>query len=843
MTARKKQEIPGVAAEEIAVTGAREHNLKNISLRLPRRRLIVVTGPSGSGKSSLAFDTVYAEGQRRFVETLFSYARQYLDLLPKADVDQISGLSPSVAIEQRTFVSGPRSTLGTTSEVFDYLRLLFARTGVRHCLKCGDPVTRKSPDEIVRGVLALAPGQRCCLLAPVVRRRKGEYGKVLEDARRDGFVKVRVDGKYHDLDADIKIARYRIHRIEVVVDQFVTGQVAQERLSRSVLRALDLGENEVIAHALPPGEQEWFYSAAHACPRCGVGYEELTPMQFSFNSPAGACPECTGLGADEDGVVCPACAGARLRPESLAVRVDGRSIADFCRMPLSRLHEVLKNLPWTEVEQKVAVEVIKELRDRTSFLVDIGLGYLTLDRPNDSLSGGEFQRVRLATQIGSGLSGVLYVLDEPSIGLHARDALRLIGSLRSLVARGNTVVVVEHDEAMIRSADHVVDLGPGAGVHGGELVASGPVADIEASPRSLTGKYLRGDLAVERPAGPARAAVRGRAVQVLGASEHNLKNIDVEFPLGLFICVTGVSGSGKSTLVDDILRPGLEKLLYKSKEPAGKHRAVRGAEHLDKLCVVDQSPIGRTPRSNPVTYTGIFSVIRDLFSRVPESRARGYGPGRFSFNVRGGRCEACEGNGSIKVEMNFLPDVFVPCGVCEGRRYNDATLEIRYKDLNIAQVLALTIEEAAKFFADIPPIREKLDVFAGLGLGYLTLGQSATTLSGGEAQRLKLAHELVRRATGRTLYLLDEPTTGLHFADVHLLLDVLHRLVGQSNTVVVIEHNLEVIKTADHVIDLGPEGGEEGGRVVYEGPPAGLVRCKNSHTGQALKSLFEKRAG
>lgn len=826
-----------VKDEFIKITGAREHNLKNVSLTLPRHRLIVVTGPSGSGKSSLAFDTIYAEGQRRFVETLSSYARQFLDLLQKPDVEAVSGLSPAVSIEQRKYMSGPRSTLGTTSEVYDYLRLLFAKVGIRHCLKCNVAVQKQSRDEIVAAITSLETGTRFYILAPLVKHKKGEFLAVFEKIRKEGFVKARVDGKIYDLDDEINLARYKYHTIEVVVEQAIIGKTKTERLSDSVIRALEIGGNELVVFD-PSGKHEQVMSTTNSCPECSTSYEDLEPAMFSFNSPIGYCPKCHGLGLDKNERECKACGGKRLKPESLSVLLGSHSIAELSSMDISLLHEQMNQLTLTPNQEKVSGLVLKELQKRIKFLMDIGLGYLSLDRNNDTLSGGEFQRVRLATQIGSGLCGVMYVLDEPSIGLHFRDNEKLIASLENLTNLGNTVIVVEHDETTMRHADHIVDLGPGAGIHGGKLVASGPLADILACEESLTGKYLCSKLKIMGPE-KKRTLTPGHEICVLGATEHNLKNVDATFPLGTLICVTGVSGSGKSTLVDDILRKKLCQHFYRSTQMPGKFDQITGLDKIDKITQVDQSPIGRSPRSNPVTYTGIFTDIRKLFAQTSQAKARGYGIGQFSFNVKGGRCEECQGNGYIKVEMRFLPDVYVPCSVCEGKRFNDATLEVTYKDKNISQVLDMTIEEACDFFENIPKISKKLEMFNKVGLGYLTLGQSATTLSGGEAQRIKLTAELTKKSTGKTLFILDEPTTGLHFADVHLLVDVLHQLVEQKNTVIVIEHNLEVIKTADHIIDMGPEGGIGGGTVIATGTPEQIVACKKSYTGQALKTLPE----
>ena len=939
----------------IVIRGAREHNLKNVSIELPRDRLIVFTGLSGSGKSSLAFDTIYAEGQRRYVESLSSYARQFLGQMDKPDVDFIEGLSPAISIDQKSASRNPRSTVGTVTEVYDYLRLLYARIGVPHCPSCGREVSRQSPQQIVDRVMELAEGTRFHVLAPVVRGRKGEYDSLLDDLARQGFARVRVDGTVHELARrdEVSLARYEQHSIEVVVDRLVRRDGIERRLTDSIETALRLADGVASIQTLDDDEVVTF-SQNLACSHCGLSFDELEPRSFSFNSPYGACPACVGLGtrfevdpelvvpnaelalshgaiapwagarteyftrvvaavADSygfsvdvpwrkltkaqrkvvlygsgdrrvhvryrnrygtarsydtafEGVVpwlerrhaeaesdfqreqiagymrevpCAQCGGSRLKPESLAVTVDGRNIAELAAEPIGRATELLAKLELGERDALIAERVLKEIRARLQFLVDVGLDYLSLDRSAATLAGGEAQRIRLASQIGSGLVGVLYVLDEPSIGLHQRDNRKLIETLLRLRDIGNTVIVVEHDEETIRVADHVVDIGPGAGEHGGEVVSSGTLDELLAEERSMTGAYLSGRLEIavpgrRRPRGAARLVVRG-------AREHNLRDLDVEFPLGCFVAVTGVSGSGKSTLVNDILHRALMAHVYRSRTVPGRHRSVEGADQLDKVIDIDQSPIGRTPRSNPATYTGVFDNIRRLFSETQEARLRGYQPGRFSFNVSGGRCDACAGDGTIKIEMHFLPDVYVPCEVCKGARYNRDTLEVLWRHKSIADVLDMSCEEALEFFAAQPPIARHMQTLVDVGLGYVRLGQSAPTLSGGEAQRVKLASELSKRSTGHTLYILDEPTTGLHFEDVRKLLGVLQRLVDQGNTVVVIEHNLDVVKCADWIVDLGPEGGSGGGRLVAEGTPEDVAKVKGSYTGQFLKPLLSTR--
>jgi excinuclease ABC subunit A len=953
--------------EKLVVRGAREHNLKNIDVELPREALVVITGLSGSGKSSLAFDTIYAEGQRRYVESLSAYARQFLGLMEKPDVDAIEGLSPAISIEQKTVSRNPRSTVGTVTEIYDYLRLLWARAGTPHCPTCGEPVIRQSASQIVDRLMSLDEGTRIEIMAPLVRGRKGEFRDLFERARKEGFVRVRVDGGTHDLAEPPALNRYENHDIAVVVDRLVIREKDRERLADSVETALRTagGILEVLEHRGGDEPASHLYSEHYACVRCDTSLPELEPRQFSFNSPFGACEDCGGLGTRKEvnadllvadgsisilegvvlpwgepsghlrrsviaglaeayefdpnapwaehpeevreaillgsgpmkirfpyrsgsgrfeghyedrweGVVasvqrryretksdavraqleeymstlpCTACGGSRLRPESRAVTIDGRSLGDVVEMSIAEAAGFFTRLPVEgkngtgrrpgsthALSAEIAGPILKEVEERLRFLQDVGLGYLTLGRSAGTLSGGEAQRIRLATQIGSRLVGVLYILDEPSIGLHQRDNDRLLTTLQRLRDLGNTVVVVEHDEDTIRVADYVVDLGPGAGRHGGEVVACGPLEAILAEKRSLTGAYLRGEREIPVP-GERRPVDPERALTVRGASGHNLKKLDVRFPLGAFVAVTGVSGSGKSTLVNETLYHALARHLYRSKLVPGHYDRLEGLELVDKVIDVDQSPIGRTPRSNPATYTGLFAPIRDLFATLPESQMRGYGPGRFSFNVKGGRCEACTGDGLVKIEMHFLPDVYVPCDVCRGRRYNRETLDVYYKGKNIADVLDMTVDEALEFFEAVPRIKSKLQTLSDVGLGYIHLGQSATTLSGGEAQRVKLATELSKRSTGSTLYILDEPTTGLHFDDVRLLLDVLHRLVDRGNTVVVIEHNLHVVKTADWIIDLGPEGGDHGGMIVVEGTPEQVAAHRASHTGRHLASL------
>jgi len=886
-----------VTTNSIRIRGAREHNLKSIDLDIPRDRLIVITGVSGSGKSSLAFDTVYAEGQRRYVESLSAYARQFLEQMDKPDVDLIEGLSPAISIEQKTTSKNPRSTVATVTEIYDYLRLLYARVGRPFCYRCGKPIASQTVSQIVDQVLALPAGTKIQVLAPIVRGRKGEYRQIFVQMRKEGFVRVRVNGVLHDLDQPIDLDKNKKHTIEVVVDRLVVSDTLGRRLADSLETALKLAEGIVTINQAERG-QDLTFSERMACIECGVSYPEISPRIFSFNNPHGACPACDGLGTKVDlraasldpslrelgeeffgaslGALdrryketqssrvreeiesyverlasvqpCPECDGARLRKESLAIRVGGLNIAELTRKSIKDAVAFFAGLggngdstTLTDKEREIARRILKEIRERLGFLMNVGLDYLTLDRTSATLAGGEGQRIRLATQIGSSLMGVLYILDEPSIGLHQRDNVRLLSTLKRLRDLGNTVLVVEHDEETIRAADYVIDLGPGAGVAGGRVVAAGPPEAIMADRTSLTGRYLSGEFSIPVPT--QRRPPTGQQLTIVGARDHNLKNIEVEIPLGLFTCVTGVSGSGKSTLVTDILRKALDAALYGGRQRPGAHDKILGMALIDKVIDIDQSPIGRTPRSNPATYTGVFGFIRELYALTPEARMRGYQPGRFSFNVKGGRCEACQGDGLIQIEMHFLPDVYVTCEVCKGKRYNRETLEITYKGKSIADILAMTVDEALRFFENVPRIREKLQTLYDVGLGYIKLGQSATTLSGGEAQRVKLSRELSRRATGRTLYILDEPTTGLHFADIQQLLDVLHRLRDTGNTVLVIEHNLDVIKTADHIIDLGPEGGDAGGDVVAVGTPEQVARVKASYTGQFLKRVLRNGKG
>ena len=919
----------------ITVRGARQHNLKNISVEIPRNTFTVITGLSGSGKSSLAFDTIYAEGQRRYVETLSAYARQFLDQMERPDVDSIDGLSPSIAIEQKTTSRSPRSTVGTITEIYDYLRLLYSSIGVPHCPNCGREISRQSADQIVQHVMELQPEERVTILAPIVRGRKGEFKKELDKLVQQGYSRARIDGELRPIsDEEVKLDKRKNHTIEVVIDRLLVKTGIERRLATAVETAMKLASG-LVQVAVVDGEER-LYSSKMACPECGINLPVLEPRSFSFNSVYGACPECNGLGSKYDfdpvkvigewskpllegglgpgsasqnlihslqlaaaayrfdlskpfeqlprktqnlilygpesgekkrggflGVFaylrqameestsegykqwlldhmsatkCPACEGKRLRQESLAVKVNGMSIADFTALPVARAVTSAAKIKLNEREQKIAGRILREVAERLGFLNSVGLGYMSLERSAMTLSGGEGQRIRLATQIGSKLRGVLYVLDEPSIGLHHRDNDRLLDALVSLRDLGNTVLVVEHDEDTIRRSDYVIDLGPGAGRHGGEVVASGTPKQIEEFPRSLTGQYISGAKRVMYRYD--RRQANGKAITILGASENNLNHLDVTFPLGVMTVVTGVSGSGKSTLVNDILYRALAKALYGSREEAGAHKAVAGTENIDKVIRIDQSPIGRTPRSNPATYTGVFTHIRDLYAMLPESRERGYKAGRFSFNVAGGRCEACQGDGQRRIEMNFLPDVYVQCEVCGGKRYNHETLAVKYKGYSIADLLEMPVADALPLLENIPQIKQKLQTLVDVGLGYIHLGQSAVTLSGGEAQRIKLARELSKRQTGKTLYLLDEPTTGLHFEDVSKLLEVLHRLTDLGNSIIIIEHNMDVIRNADWIIDLGPEGGEDGGRIVAQGTPEQVARVKKSYTGQALAKLL-----
>mgnify|MGYP003204658755 FL=1 len=914
----------------IVIKGAKEHNLKNINVEIPRDKLVVITGLSGSGKSSLAFDTLYAEGQRRYVESLSSYARQFLGLMEKPDVESIDGLSPAISIDQKTTSRNPRSTVGTVTEIYDYIRLLYARIGVPYCPKCGKKIEKQSIDQIIDNIMSLEEGTKIQVLAPIVRGRKGEYTKQLQEFQKQGFVRVRVDGEIYELTDDINIDRKKKHNIELVVDRLIIKEDVRSRLTESVEIALKNANNLVSIDI--PGDKELLFSQNYACPDCGISFEELTPRMFSFNNPIGACPACTGIGylmkMDEDliipdksktlydgvkafgastmkkgdtmakmyfesiarhygvdikvpikklprdflnkilygtgkeeidfeytsaagtrkyrapfeGVIptlerrynetksqgmrdfyemymsdseCPECHGARLKPEVLAVKIGDKNINELTDMSIDKIKNYLNSLTLNKTEQMIADQILKELNKRLQFLIDVGLDYLTLSRNAGSLSGGEAQRIRLATQIGSGLTGVLYILDEPSIGLHQRDNDKLLATLKKLRDLGNSVLVVEHDEDTMYAADQVIDIGPGAGVHGGNVMAQGTAEEIKLVSESITGQYLSGKKQIRVP--EKRRKSNGRAIEVKGATEHNLKNINVKFPLGQFVCVTGVSGSGKSTLVNEILYKTIARELNGSNEKPGKCKEIKGIDNIDKIINIDQSPIGRTPRSNPATYTGVFDFIRDIFAGTNEAKMRGYDKGRFSFNVAGGRCEACNGDGVLKIEMHFLPDIYVPCEICKGQRYNRETLEVKYKDKTISDVLNMTVEEALEFFKNIPKIKNKIQTLYDVGLGYIKLGQPSTTLSGGEAQRIKLATELSKKATGKTLYILDEPTTGLHIADVHKLVDILQRLVDTGNSIIVIEHNLDLIKTADYIIDLGPEGGDKGGQIISVG--------------------------
>jgi excinuclease ABC subunit A len=918
----------------IFVKGAREHNLKNVDVTIPRDKFVVITGLSGSGKSSLAFDTIYAEGQRRYVESLSAYARQFLGQVDKPDVDYIEGLSPAISIDQKTTSKNPRSTVGTVTEIYDYMRLLYARIGIPHCPKCGREISQQTVDQMVDKVMSLEQGTKIQVLSPVVRGRKGEFAKIFKFIRKSGFLRMRVDGSIFDVNQDVNLKKNKKHSIEIIVDRLVIRPGIEGRLADSLEIALKHSEGLAMVEIVDG--DEWLFSENYACPDCGISIEELSPRVFSFNSPFGACPVCSGLGTDlkvdpnlllpdktkaitsgainswlyakdtvayhnmitnmrkmgidvyvpiedmeEDeynkflygdgeyeGIIgemearfkksksgfvreeifnflrktpCPACHGKKLKPESLAVTVGGINISDMTDMPVRDLIEFLKSLNLSERENLIASQILKEIKARLGFLIDVGLDYLTLSRASATLSGGESQRIRLASQIGSGLVGVLYILDEPSIGLHQRDNKRLLKTLLNLRDLGNTLIIVEHDEETMYTADYIVDVGPGPGSHGGEIVASGTIDDIKKCKRSITGQYLSGAKSIPVPT--KRRKPNGHWLTVKGAKENNLKDIDVSFPMGVFTCVTGVSGSGKSSLVNEILYKALAKELNGAREEAGRHDSIEGTKYLDKVINIDQSPIGRTPRSNPATYTGVFNYIRDVFSQTPDAKMRGYKPGRFSFNVKGGRCEACRGDGIIRIEMHFLSDVYVPCEVCKGKRYNRETLEVKYKGKNIADILDMTVEEALDFFGNIPRIESKLSTLYDVGLGYIKLGQPSTQLSGGEAQRVKLATELSRRPTGKTLYILDEPTTGLHAADVQMLLNVLERLAEGGNTVIVIEHNMDVIKTADYIIDLGPEGGDRGGEVIAKGTPEEVSMIERSYTGQYLKPYLKDVVG
>jgi excinuclease ABC subunit A len=833
----------------IRIKGAREHNLKNIDVSIPREAITVITGPSGSGKSTLAIDTIYAEGQRRYVESLSAYSRQFLEQLQKPDVDFIEGLSPSVAIDQKTVSRSPRSTVSTITEIYDYLRVLYTRLGKAYCYNCGAEISTQESQNVVSSVMALPEGTKVQILSPIVRDRKGNYRKELQEMRSEGFVRARIDTKLVDLTQDINLEKRKRHTIEIVIDRLII----RSNMERQVRDAIDTSfkYSDTIVVNLPETDRDILFSKTAACLNCGISYPEIIPRFFSFNSKAGACPSCSGLGfrnIDEDAAaineysLCRDCGGFRLRPEALSVKFHDIHIGAFCRMTVREAILFLKRLELTERERVIASRVFKEINDRLSFLEKVGLGYVTLDRPSLTLSGGEAQRIRLATQMGSSLTGVLYVLDEPSIGLHPRDCAKLLDSLSAIRDAGNTVIIVEHDEETIRWADHIVDMGPGAGVRGGWIVAEGTPREIRENDKSLTGRYLNGTFSIETPL---KRRTSTDFIQIKGASEHNLKNIEVKIPLKTFTCVTGVSGSGKSTLIFDVLFNAAQRKFLGHHDISyiapGKYREITGMDSLERVLSVDQAPIGRTPRSNPATYTGIFSYIRQLFSMLPDAKVRGYSASRFSFNVPGGRCESCRGNGLIKVEMHFLPDVYVVCDACKGRRYNDDTLEIRFKGKNIAEVLDMTVMEALPFFENIPLVKRKLGILEEIGLGYLQLGQSATTLSGGEAQRIRLSRELGKKSTGSTLYILDEPTTGLHFVDIQRLLDVINMLVERGNTAVVIEHNLDVIKSADYIIDLGPEGGEEGGRVVAEGTPEEIGRNPSSYTGRFLEEKLSRR--
>ncbi len=827
----------------IVIRGARVHNLKNISLTIPRDSLVVITGPSGSGKSSLAFDTIYAEGQRRYVESLSAYARQFLEQLQKPDADAIEGLSPSIAIEQKTTSRSRRSTVGTITEVYDYLRVAFTRIGRLLCYQCGSPIATQKIQSIVDAIAALPEGTKMQVLSPLVSGRKGLYKKELYEARRKGIIRARIDGRMHDITGDIELNRHKRHDIDIVIDRLIIQSGIEKHISRAVTAALEF--SDIIILNIIDDSRDLFFSTRLACPKCGINYPEVSPRFFSFNSPYGACPECGGLGVAHNpddsresslDSVCLSCNGMRLRKEALAVKIGGLNIGEISSMPVKDIIKFLEGLELGRMEQIIVKKVFRETRERLSFLMNAGLGYLTLDRPANTLSSGEAQRIRLAAQIGSSLAGVLYIFDEPTIGLHPRDCGRLIDSLHQLRDMGNTVLVVEHDEDTMLCSDHIVDMGPGAGEEGGYIVASGTVQDIIRDSASLTGAYLGGKMCIPVP--EKRRQTRS-FLGIRGASAFNLKDIDVRIPLGLLTCVTGVSGSGKSTLIIEILYKAIAAKLYSSRGVPGRHRGISGIGKIDKIIDIDQAPLGRTPRSNPATYTGIFTLVRNLFARLPESRVRGYGPGRFSFNITGGRCEACRGDGLIRVSMHFLPDVYIPCESCRGSRYRKETLDIKYKGMSIADVLDMTVRKALVFFDAIPALKRLLSTLEQVGLGYIRLGQSATTLSGGEAQRIKLAKELSRRATGRTLYILDEPTTGLHYTDIQRLLDVINRLVDAGNTVVIIEHNLDVIKSADYIIDLGPESGADGGRVVASGTPEQIALTPESQTGRYLKDKLK----
>jgi excinuclease ABC subunit A len=830
--------------DHIIIKGAREHNLKNIDVSIPREKIIVVTGPSGSGKSSLAIDTIYAEGQRRYVESLSAYARQFLEQLQKPDVDFIEGLSPSIAITQKTVTKSPRSTLGTITEVYDYMRVLFTRIGKPYCSNCGGEIATRDVQGIIDSVVSMPQGTRLQILAPIVRDRKGEYKRELAEMKSEGFLRARIDGMMVDLTDEISLAKHKRHTIEIVIDRLIIKHGIEKKINSAIEIALRHTDTVVIN--LVDKGKDIHYSKIMACQKCGTSFPEINPRLFSFNSTYGACPHCKGLGisgiknGEEELDVqditelryCRSCGGMRLRSEALSVKIQGKNIGEFSRLTVEEAISFINNLTLTERERLIAFRVLKEVRDRLFFLIKVGLGYLTVDRLSLTLSGGEAQRIRLATQMGSSLTGVLYILDEPSIGLHPRDCSKLLESLSSIRDAGNTVIVVEHDEETMRWADYIIDMGPGAGSRGGWIVAEGSLADIQSHEKSVTGKYLKGDLSIPLPHARRRPI---DYVEIRGAAEFNLKGIDVAIPLKTLTCVTGVSGSGKSTLIIEILYKALMKRFHSSDVNPGKHQSIRGIEKIDNVICVDQSPLGRTPRSNPATYSGVFTHIRELYAQVQESRVRGFTASRFSFNLSGGRCEKCHGDGLLKIAMHFLPDAYVRCDVCKGKRYNNETLKVLYKSKDISEVLAMTVSEALEFFGSIPVIRQKLEVLEDVGLGYLQLGQPAPTLSGGEAQRLRLSRELAKRSTGNTLYILDEPTTGLHFVDIQRLLDVLNSLIDKGNTVVVIEHNLDVIKSADFIIDLGPEGGEKGGLLVASGTPEDVGVNPHSHTGRFLR--------
>jgi excinuclease ABC subunit A len=830
--------------EFITIKGAREHNLKNIDLSIPRDAITVITGPSGSGKSSLAIDTIYAEGQRRYVESLSAYARQFIEQLQKPDVDYIEGLSPSISIDQKSVNKSPRSTVGTITEIYDYMRVLYTRIGRPYCYNCGSIISKQESADIINSVMSLPQGSRLQILAPIVRDRKGEYRKELQEMRREGFIRARIDGEMMDLTKDIYLRKHKRHTIEIVIDRLIIKPAIERQLKEAIEIALTYSDTVVIN--LIEKHRDILFSKTTVCLNCGISYPEVTPMFFSFNSKQGACPRCNGLGfenLEEDSIeveehkYCRLCEGLRLRKEALSIKIQGINIGEFARMSVKDALFFISSLKLTQREQIIASRVLKEVKDRLYFLEKVGLNYLTLNRSSLTLSGGEAQRIRLATQLGSSLTGVIYILDEPSIGMHPRDCKKLLESLSSIRDAGNTVIVVEHDEETIRWADCVVDMGPGAGLRGGWIVASGKPEEIERNEKSITGKYLSGLMSIDIP------FVRRDPkdfIKIMGAREFNLKDINVNIPLGVFTCVTGVSGSGKSTLVLEILYKALCREIYGSRLIPGRCKEIIGMNKIDRVICVDQSPLGKTPRSNPATYTGVFSFIRELFAQVSDSKIRGYAPSRFSFNLSGGRCESCHGDGLIKVEMHFLPDVYISCDTCKGKRYNKETLDIRYKGKNIAEVLEMTISGALQFFSSIPHIKQKLEVLEDVGLGYLQLGQPASTLSGGEAQRVRLSKELGKRSTGNTLYLLDEPTTGLHFVDIQRLLNVINSLVDSGNTVIIIEHNLDVIKSADYIIDLGPEGGEEGGKIVAEGTPEEVSMNPDSYTGKFLRNKLSR---